>query len=427
MKCLGKNSKNSPCKREGKLKFFYRCHYHKLKYSTILWLLIFTIIPGITTYYSLFSNDAGKAYKQSVENGLKMDALVEEILSRNKLDNTEKKFTKEQLDIFAKSLTEFSNSKLNTGIAELYLLNYSKALQSFSEAISLDHENGKAYFYQGLTLYQKNFNPKADSEIYYDYPNKVNGNILIKIINCFSKSIIINPNLIDAYFYRGTIYEYQGRYKEALIDLNFAVKKSPYDSYYLNNRGITYSNLGHSNDDQLSLMKALSDFSKAISIKPKNSLYYFNKGLVFTRLGDYKEDLKFYSRAIELNPMYTRAYFNRGATYKLLKKYDLAIAEFDTVISIDKDYEIAYLVRGECFFETGKFQDAFETWKFLAKINPNYKTVYRNIGDSMFAMKKFQEAIKFYEMELARYPDDIYAKAKIENTSNYLKNNGNLR
>ncbi|WP_299319373.1 tetratricopeptide repeat protein [uncultured Maribacter sp.] len=390
-----------------------------------MWLLIFTIIPGITTYYSFFSNDAGKAYEQSVENGVKIDALVEEILSRNKLDNTAKKFTKEQLDIFAKSLTEFSNSKLNTGIAELYLLDYSKALKSFSEAISLDKKNGKAYFYRGLTLYQENFNPRVNSEIYYDYTKKVNLNSLNKMIKDFGESIITIPTLIDAYFYRGTLYEYQGKYKEALIDLNFAINNSPNDSYYLNNRGVIYSNLGHSNNDQLSLMKALSDFSKAINLKPRKSLYYFNKGLVYTRLGDYREDLKFYSRAIELNPVYTRAYFNRGATFKLLKKYDLAIAEFDTVISIDKDYEIAYLVKGECFFETGKFQDACETWKFLAKINPNYKTVYRNIGDSMFALKKFQEAIKFYEMELARNPDDIYAKTKLKNTSNYLKNNGN--
>ncbi|MBN1471324.1 MAG: tetratricopeptide repeat protein [Syntrophaceae bacterium] len=78
-------------------------------------------------------------------------------------------------------------------------------------------------------------------------------------LNAFDKAIKINPQNMEAYFYRGNIYDELGDYKKAIVNYNRAIKLNPiYIDAYLY-RGFAYNNLGQ-------LKKAMADIKKAAKL-----------------------------------------------------------------------------------------------------------------------------------------------------------------
>ncbi len=78
-------------------------------------------------------------------------------------------------------------------------------------------------------------------------------------LNAFNKAIKINPQNMEAYFYRGNVYDELGDYKTAIVNYNRAIKLNPiYIDAYLY-RGFAYNNLGQ-------LKKAMADIKKAAKL-----------------------------------------------------------------------------------------------------------------------------------------------------------------
>lgn len=78
-------------------------------------------------------------------------------------------------------------------------------------------------------------------------------------LNAFDKVIKINPQNMEAYFYRGNIYDELGDYKKAIVNYNRAIMLNPiYIDAYLY-RGFAYNNLGQ-------LKKAMADIKKAAKL-----------------------------------------------------------------------------------------------------------------------------------------------------------------
>jgi len=75
-------------------------------------------------------------------------------------------------------------------------------------------------------------------------------------LKAFDKAVKINPQNMEAYFYRGNVYDELGDYKKAIVNYNRAIKLNPiYIDAYLY-RGFSYNNLGQ-------LKKAMADIKKA--------------------------------------------------------------------------------------------------------------------------------------------------------------------
>lgn len=78
-------------------------------------------------------------------------------------------------------------------------------------------------------------------------------------LNAFNKAIKLNPQYMEAYFYRGNVYDELGDYEKAIVNYNRAIKLNPiYTDAYLY-RGLAYNNLGKLN-------KAIADMKKAAKL-----------------------------------------------------------------------------------------------------------------------------------------------------------------
>jgi len=87
----------------------------------------------------------------------------------------------------------------------------------------------------------------------------------------FTEAIKINLEFAKAYFYRAVAYSKKGKCQLAIKNYTKAIEINPefYKAY--NNRGLVFMDKGDPD-------RAIEDFSKAIEIDPENALAYYNRG-----------------------------------------------------------------------------------------------------------------------------------------------------
>jgi len=122
----------------------------------------------------------------------------------------------------------------------------------------------------------------------------------------------------------------QGRYREAIEELNQAIELDPASAKAYNNRGSAYHYL-----DQHE--RAIQDFDKAIRLNPDYALAYYNRGSTYHHLDQHERAVQDFNEAIRLNPEYALVYYNQGSAYKELGKKTEAIANFEKFIILTAD------------------------------------------------------------------------------------------
>ncbi len=164
------------------------------------------------------------------------------------------------------------------------------------------------------------------------YSNK---GLYSKAIQDFDKAISLNPEYAPAYNGRGVVYVHEKLYDEAIQDFSKTISLNPDDALAYNNRGFAYV--------QIKLYdKALQDFDKAIGLDPEHVATYNNRGNAYLKKKLYNKAIRDFDKAISLYPQYVAAYNGRGLAYKGKKLYDKAIRDFDKALSLNPDYADAY-------------------------------------------------------------------------------------
>ncbi len=91
-----------------------------------------------------------------------------------------------------------------------------------------------------------------------------------RAIHNFVRAIQLDPNLADAYFWRGTVYLELGSNREAIEDFTQAIALNPTWADAYHNRGCIYFDLGNSQE-------AIADFTQSIKLDPYSAKAYCNR------------------------------------------------------------------------------------------------------------------------------------------------------
>ena len=114
----------------------------------------------------------------------------------------------------------------------------------------------------------------------------VSGFLILILTSC-------NNKLSNYYLSQAEKLEVEGKYKEAIVLLDKAVKKNPQNLYALINRGVDKSFLEDYNG-------AIEDYTKIIEMDTNNVLAYLNRGKNKARQGNYIGAIEDYSKAIKI-------------------------------------------------------------------------------------------------------------------------------
>lgn len=211
---------------------------------------------------------------------------------------------------------------------------YEKAIQEYTEAITLRHDSAIAYNNRG-----------------YAYSKL---KICDNAINDFSKAIELKPDFVEAY----------------------------------NNRGATYCEMDESSIDDTIRERAISDFSRAIDLKPDFAEAYINRGAVYDDMKQYDDAINNYSKAIELKPDSSEAYANRGVTYKNKGEKGPAISDFNKSIELDSRNANPHRHLGSMLFDQGILDKAAEELSEAIEINSEYVEAYEDRAKVFRSMEK---------------------------------------
>lgn len=127
-------------------------------------------------------------------------------------------------------------------------------------------------------------------------------------ISAFDKTIELNPNFAEAYFYRARAKTALADYNGSTLDNNKAIELDP-------NFSMAYNNRGWNNYLLKNYIEALKDFNKAIEIDPRNDVAYDSRQETKFALNDFAGCMEDCNMAISLNPKLANSYFLRGKVY----------------------------------------------------------------------------------------------------------------
>lgn len=178
-------------------------------------------------------------------------------------------------------------------------------------------------------------------------------------IKNFSKVLQLEPELAQAYYYRGLAYANLERRSEAIVDLTYFLRKSKESDmdnaqvYFL--RGMLKSG----NSDSYG---AIEDYKSCISLDPSNSMAYNNMGWEKFLQKKYQEALTDINKAIELDNTNYVAYDSRAEIKFNQNDYKGCIADCDYAIKLNPEMSNPYFFKGRASYELGNKDSACMNW-----------------------------------------------------------------
>ena len=207
--------------------------------------------------------------------------------------------------------------------------NAEAAYNKFDRAVSLAPSCAVCYFGRGVSLYRQFYFWAKTNILDIEHPG-LSEDIAQIMWDNLTKAIELDPNLAEAYFFRG------------LVTLNLLARSKSVD---------------------------IDDFSAALSLNDPQSTHwglythediYYWRGMAWARReGCLNEAIADFSSAISLDSTYVGAYFQRGLAYEALGgKELLAIKDFDAVISLDPTSTTPYYHRAVLRAQLGQYDGA---------------------------------------------------------------------
>ena len=139
---------------------------------------------------------------------------------------------------------------------ELGLIRYQKgdlggAISKFEEAMRLDPEYARAFYYRGFVRHGKHDLDRAIAD--------------------YSEAIDLDPQLVDVFLNRGSARGGKGDFDGAIVDYDEAIRLNPENALALTNRGFARQRKGDFDG-------AIADYDEAIRLNPENALAFTNRG-----------------------------------------------------------------------------------------------------------------------------------------------------
>ncbi|KAF9165873.1 TOM (translocase of outer membrane) complex component [Mortierella sp. AD011] len=279
-----------------------------------------------------------ESFAQSMERNLKKvaDVKAKDILKTREERLPSKTFMSAYLDSFRKtSVPETKPDEEETGdgqfqLAEYYLgqREYQKAMEAYNKAIELNTTHiAKALNMRGTFTFLMGDGKKALAD--------------------FDKAIELDPNYVQTYIKRGSIFMEQG-----------------------------------------DAMKTFNEFETAISIDANDPNIYYHRGQVFFITGEYESAAKDYIKSIELEPKFVFSHIQYGvAQYKLgnisdaMNIFKKALKDFPESGDVNNYY-------GELLLDQQQFDQAFERFDKAIKLKPSNPLPYINKALLVFQWKQ---------------------------------------
>jgi tetratricopeptide (TPR) repeat protein len=271
-----------------------------------------------------------------------------------------------------------SEAYYNRGLAYALKGRYGKALPDFNKALALNPRDAQAYYLRGFVYYKQGEADRARS----DYQKA------LKLAPDFVRQAAAGKSELDTYGLRlqgkvtkppraevgarkaeaahkrhGLTLARQDQYDRAISEFTQALAIDPQDVETFNNRGSIYTLKGQYD-------AAMADFTKALSLNPRYAKAYYNRALAYYYQGKYDQAINDLTKAIELKPKDVASYNNRGLAYMQQGNYERAIDDFNVATILNPKLADAYFNKAVSCEKAGRQDEALEAYELFIRYAP---------------------------------------------------------
>ena len=186
-------------------------------------------------------------------------------------------------------------------------------------------------------------------------------------IRNLDRAIDLDPSNVSALVARGIHFNLRSQYGEAIEDLNGAITQHPSDASLYVKRGGAWLGLRE-------FGSAIEDLNMAVSLNP-DAEAFMARGDARTENEQYVSAMEDYERAIALSPS-AEAYISREESHFKLDNFDNALRDSNRAIALDKTNPDACMHRGNVYLAQGVFDTAREEFTKAIGLVPEVVDMY---------------------------------------------------
>ncbi|HXG12097.1 MAG TPA: serine/threonine-protein kinase [Gemmataceae bacterium] len=223
----------------------------------------------------------------------------------------------------------------------------------------------------------------------------------------------LEPATARDHYLLATSYAREGRYVEAVEQLDQAIRLNPRHYWSLFQRGICYQELGR-------YALAASDFGVCIGLWPEFAWGHFNRAYALEQSGHKEQAIADYTAALERDPGLVAAYVNRGLACLELKRYQEALADFGQAARLGRDDAFLHAGRGVALEGLGRPAEADAAFAAafarLAQVPEEMRGRIRWVYGFAVCARLPEKAREAFDEVLRRDPDQpqaLYGRAML--------------
>ena len=201
---------------------------------------------------------------------------------------------------------------------------YDEAIKNYDQAIKLDHNLPKAYYYRGLAYDQKGDAAMAEAS--------------------YKEAIERRPDFPEPYKALGLLYFRKRDYDRAIDNLKRVVDLEPQNAE-------AYSNLAKAYLESNDATQAATYYKSAIQTMPDFAEAHVGLGDALARLNNFDQAIESFTKAITINSRLAEAYYHRGQAYEAKEQNSAALADYDLSLELKPNFADAYLKRADFYFK----------------------------------------------------------------------------
>lgn len=207
---------------------------------------------------------------------------------------------------------------------------------------------------------------------------------------------------------RAGIYNDQGRFEEALQDINTFINSYP-------NFGMGYFRRAYSKLNLKDYDGALLDLIQAEELGTMNEELYNNKGMVLNALQEYDKAIINFTKALNLNDTLVNAYHGRADARIQLQDLEGALKDLNESIKLNPYKPEVFNNRGVVRGKLGDVEGAINDFTAAISLNRNFLSAYQNRVDAYFNINDFEKALNDlnYVLSFQESPYGYYYRCKL--------------
>ncbi|MBP6826069.1 MAG: tetratricopeptide repeat protein [Saprospiraceae bacterium] len=189
---------------------------------------------------------------------------------------------------------------------------FDKALNDYSQAVTIDPNNPELYNSRGKTYFDMAMSGKFEAQ---------SKDLAQKALKDYTTALGL-PNIkpkskAEILINRGAAYGSQRMFQQSIDDITEGLKIDPKNENGYFNRSIAYYTIGQVDN-------ALSDYNEYLKFEPNNANVWYESGMILRAKGQSQEAIERLSRAIKLDPGLGIAYVERARGYIQMGNRDAA-------------------------------------------------------------------------------------------------------